>query len=333
MIEAAQMTTTQSVAVMQEAKGTLFPNVQLLVNDWIQQQISALPSLELSYGILAKPESQIPPGSAVAKSPSQGEIGFASLSASLYGQSSDIVTDWVELWDLLGADLCKKVGEYLAAQWDNTADPDLALCKESLSRSFYFSLSALPVSAQLFMQLDVLVKPQNLAKQNFDKSTRQLKCAAYLDLGVITLGQDELKQVEVGGVFVFGLKKRAQLALPIVFGRLGDCRLPANWTIETGEITMLNIEQLAALESEAQQSQLEPPYLSLTELKIPIQAVVELDGISIDTLQTIKPQQILASNVKVDDCIVKLSANGQAFAQGQLLEMNGQLCVRLTKVY
>jgi flagellar motor switch/type III secretory pathway protein FliN len=333
MIEAAQMTTTQSLPLVKQAQGKVFPEIALLVNDWIQHQLGALPSFELSHGILAKWTDQIGRSNAIVRSLGQYQVGIATLSASIVAELSEPVLDWAELWQLLGSDLSLKIGEYLTAQWEKTDEVNFSQLKETQARSIYFSLSALPISSQLYMQIDIQVRPQHLAKKEGAKSNVEVSCAAGLELGLTSLAHSELSQVEVGGLFVFGLQKQTEIPVPIAFGRLGKCRLPANWNIETGEITMLNIEQMAALESEEQHADPEQTYLSVTDLKVPIRAVVELDGLSLETLKNLQPQQVLSSNVKVEDCVVKLSANGQVFAQGQLLEMNGQLCVRVTEVY
>jgi flagellar motor switch/type III secretory pathway protein FliN len=332
MIDAPEFLIGDRSSITNDNRKPMFPNLQLLMNHWVATQVNLLAPVELSHGILATLDLQERNPSAHKRTLCVREIGFIKATAVLHGDADESFDHWVELWHLLGHELSAKVGEHLEKQWESADEDTLLHKKEKPAQSFFFLLSALPTGSVLGLQIDIEVLTEKLALNEQKVTKSAISCDAWLEIGEVGVPHTILSKTEVGGVFVFGLRRDTTIAAVLKIGQQAESRLPVNWNLESGEITMLNIESLDALPTRDKQDRLEPSYASIKELKVPVRAYIELGQLAIEDLQNLRVHQVLPTAALVANSAVELSANGQTFAHGQLIEMNGQLCVRVTRV-
>jgi hypothetical protein len=117
MIEAPELLVGDRTNIANDNSNHMFPNLQLLMNNWVDTQVNGLAPVELSHGILATLNLQDRKFGAPRRALSVHEFGFTKITASLHGDPDQTLDHWVELWHLLGYELSAKLGQHLEQQW------------------------------------------------------------------------------------------------------------------------------------------------------------------------------------------------------------------------
>jgi flagellar motor switch/type III secretory pathway protein FliN len=310
----------------------VFPNLQDQLHGWVNKQFKKKGIFELSHGLLATLDSDNDLQNRPHIVTGHTERGFNTFSARIVYTDQTAFNDWRELWHQLSVELIEKVSDYLESQWQSNpiSQPDIHL--KSAPNTYVFLIGAAPINSDIWIKLEIVSDTTKLGVASARKSARFVDCPATLELAQVCIRAHELPSVEVGGLFVFGLTCSGQVNANLVLNSTVKSCFSVSWQTQTGEIMLNNafLETYGATPDGDHSSQLIQQ--SVQQLSVPVTASIQVGRLSFDELNQLNPQQVLSTKIAVADCTVQLSANGQIFAEGVFVEINDQLCVRVTKV-
>ena len=311
------------------------PSLDQVAQRWVALEIARTKPFELSHAVLAtavgiddiQSDNQIK----VAKVAHQ----FASFRVSAVSQNLEALEHWRELWELVALELCEQLDRQLLLSWENKLDsidtgessePNPVIC---------FRLSASPAQAPVFLAIKLELNQQSLKPKTDKQSLMSVSTGCRLLFAKITVPSGTIDQVSVGGLFVFGVSRLEGGILKVGFclHNLAEPLFSMGWNLDAGEVTAMSDIDITNLDQdENSKKDSFSVQRSSKAMEVPVYAYIELPAMPFNELQSIQSDQILQTNLRLENCVVSLSTDSQTFAQGQLIEINGQVAVRVTKI-
>ena len=325
-----------SIEVMPMNNSSLqLPSLDQIARRWVALEIARTKPFELSHAVLAtavglkdiQSDNQIK----VAKVAHQ----FASFRVNAVSQNQQALEQWRELWELVALELCEKLDSHLRVGWENRqSSTDDSETRDS-NQVICFRLSASPAQAPVFLAIKLELNQQLLVARTEKLSSISVSTGCRLLFAKITVPAGTIEQVSIGGLFVFGVSRAKSGTLKVGFclHNLAKPLFSMDWNLDAGEVSAMSDIDLTNLEQdEISKKTSFSVQRSGKAMEIPVYAYIELPAMPFNELQSIQSDQILQTNLRLENCIVSLSTDSQTFAQGQLIEINGQVAVRVTKI-
>jgi Type III flagellar switch regulator (C-ring) FliN C-term len=309
----------------------MLPLVLPELTDMRQQQLdwcmSRITRLDLSYDCLAKRVSTFEDGLRVVVMTCLHSRPLGDFEIQLYGLSSDMLSVWSEYWELIIQSAVQSICDSIES--DSVAIVGTALASDSKSpQTHRFLLTNTPADRPIGLSLSC--KPSLAFKPTLkaDASSPIVKVKPLLEVGCTAVPLDRFEQMRLGGLLVLRrsvangalLQTRISLAAGIAL-------YSVSWNLDEGIILVTNTQQPLDDSNEGYANS-----LSSSGISVPIFAQIELSSVDLDHLKGLKEEDTLQTGVFAKDAIVKLSAGGVLFGEGQLVQIDGRLAVRITKM-
>jgi flagellar motor switch/type III secretory pathway protein FliN len=290
--------------------------------DWCMNRIT---SLELSFDCLAKRVSEVDASHTSAVHTAHHRQPIGDFECQLLGLSSDSFSIWSEYWETVIQSAVQSISASIARDSQSIAGVSLPSASGAVSNHRFIltgTPSDSPVTLSISCKVGLGFKP--LVKQ--DGTATEFKVKPLLEVGTTSIALERFDQMKLGGLLV--LRSR------VAEGTLSDARVflthphhifSASWNLEEG-IILVTDRQPPLGEGAGNDS------MPTDGIAIPIYAQLELQSVDLDQLKGLKEEDTLQAGVFPKDAIVKLSAGGVAFGEGLLVQMDGRLAVRITKL-
>jgi flagellar motor switch/type III secretory pathway protein FliN len=305
----------------------MLPELSQIRQQQIDWCLSRITRLELSYDCSAKRVSGLDSVKGPASITSRQSRPVADFEMQLFGLTTDAISTWSEYWEQIIQSASESICDSIARDSHSIMGMFLPAAS-AISHSSYFSLTGTPADKPVI--LSISCKPglgfKPIAKT--DTSLPAIKVKPYLEVGHTSVPVDRFEQMQPGGLLVLreivdnGVLSNARVLLAqeqYVFA--------VSWNLEEGTILVTDT-QLSA--SEGSNTQMNDDVAG--GMAIPIYAQMELQSVDLDKLKALREEDTLDAGVLPKDAVVKLSAGGVAFGEGLLIQIDGRLAVRITKL-
>jgi Type III flagellar switch regulator (C-ring) FliN C-term len=292
--------------------------------EWCMNRIIRL---ELSYDCLANRATKLdaPPNVAVHTRQHSGPIG--DFECQLYGLSSEVLSVWAEYWESIIQSAVQSISESI--EEDSHIITGMSFLSVSGAHSLHrFILTGTPSDSPVTLSISCSAGVGFKPTVKGNGSASVVKVKPILELGATSISADRFEQMKPGGLLV--LRSR------IAEGTLLDARISlshphyifsVSWNLDEGTILVTDTQIPV---SDGVQGNSDT--MSVSGFAIPIYAQMELQSVDLDQLKGLKEEDTLQAGVFPKDAVVKLSAGGVAFGEGLLVQIDGHLAVRITKL-
>jgi flagellar motor switch/type III secretory pathway protein FliN len=305
----------------------VFPDLAQVRQQQLDWCISRVIRLELSYDCLAKRVGEPDGVQGPAAISRQYSLPIGDFELYLYDLSSDAVTLWAEYWESIMQSALQSISDSINR--DSHAIAGLALPSPPATQSVhYFVLTGTPLDKPVSMSIsgrpEVGFKPTLIP----DAGAPAIKVKPYLEIGRTAVPANRFEKMQIGGLLVLrssvadGVLANARVLLSE-----RQCLFAVSWNFDEGTILVTDTQVSSADEDDNKANT-----MSDSALTIPIFAQIELQSVDLETLKSIKEEDTLQAGVLPKDAVVKLSAGGVAFGEGLLVQIDGRLAVRITKL-
>jgi flagellar motor switch/type III secretory pathway protein FliN len=305
----------------------VFPELALIRQKQIDWCLSKISRLVLNYDCTGKHISAFDRAKTSAALTRLQSTPIGDFEAQLYGLTTDAVTTWSEYWEQLTDSAVRNMSDSIKRDSEVIAGVTLPASGDK-AQIHYFELTGTPFDRPVILAISCRpglgFKPSTQAHIE----ALPIRVKPYLEVGNTSVPINQFEGMKIGGLLV--LRKAVQ------DGVLSDARIllapqqymfSVSWNLNEGIILVTDTELSA---SDANDSQ--PTGSEAGGMAIPIYAQIELRSVALDKLKSLTQEDTLEAGVFPKDAIVKLSAGSVAFGEGQLVQIEGRLAVRITKL-
>ena len=308
----------------------VLPDMQTTLRRLVGLELSAIGGFDLSDGIFLRQVNSLQSSTLEVL-----EVKFQTNIGAVKVSFSDLPKGFARLWrewlDSLGKEVATAVSDKLCSAVQNGGllelQPTIVGSDSGATMPVFFNVTGAPGVESIGMQVDVeRLRVNALQRLRPARSGKSICLRFWLHFGQTHVAVSQLGQIEVGGCFVLEQK----LSNAVVSGCLSNSIqryqpfARVQWNLNEGCVILDENYPAESAPDFTEQSR------DIASLTVPVFAFVELTSVSIEALVGAVPGTILLSDLDAANIKIKLSANGTVFGEGQLVQIDDRVAVKVT---
>jgi Type III flagellar switch regulator (C-ring) FliN C-term len=306
------------------------PDWNQIKQRWLDHSISKNKTFELSAGVIATTDSVSDKKLLYKNKTTVLETVGATYKAEIRSDDNDVLLTWAEYWAVIATEMLSKIAQMSEGNDQGTDLGSIDVQKASASKAIHsWLLTGTPSSG--LIQIFVAAVPKRafaLPRQGLSRvqALSNVTANGQLVIGSTSIEAKALSTIEIGSWFVLEQSVVYDACeCQFRFSASNRTALPIRWHLIEGTLEMMT-------DSNTQNS---TPSFSTngggSELSVPIYAFIELKEVELDKLMQLEANSILKSDVFANGITVKISTSSKVVAEGQLVQIDDRLAVRVLK--